>query len=573
MISKPNTTKLLSCVIALMSSKLIANPNNTDFIAPSMVNIPAGTFMMGSDTGKQREAPRHSVSLPNFQIGKYMVTVAEFRKFAEDTKFEPKQNCIDNMDRHWFGGYDKQKDQARWDKNRYQKSDYQPVTCVTFDDAVAYAKWLSDKTGVNYRLPTEQEWEYAARGNTTSRYFWGDDFNWTQACHYGNFADQSSEYFGNKLYGASYVGFIGHVNCDDGEPFNSIVGLYRPNPFGLYDMVGNVKQFVDTCYYDGYQARTEEEMDQANCEKTAFRGTIWHFTPESQTIRGGIKKSNNPNAILGFRLATDGHSNTIAPSTKQFEKQLITAQSERIATRPRIPTPAQMPILKKATGDMLELSWLASKDKTVVGYEIYQSKQAHAHRLAGFYQDHYEKIDRVPANQHTLKIKSQDPTVSFRVVAKTKDESSLPSRPAFIANHKPLTIPGRLELFNATKLENAHLRQRGATAEREALTYLVQYTGPEQIVTKAHFEVNVEKSGWYTLNYWGKRGGDGEFFKLWRGNKLLAKVNYTQEVDDKTSKRHRVFLEAGRYPIEMSVVRETPDRWYMVWLSFTEDNA
>ena len=266
--------------ILLLSAATVLPSWGQDHIVPPMVNIPTGKFMMGSESGTASAKPMHSVSIQAFQMGKYPVTVAEFRKFVEDTGFNPKANCKDHLGKRWLGG-PTDIGTARWDKHRYTNSDYLPVTCINLQDANAYADWLSDKTGIQYRLPTEQEWEYAAKANTTSRFFWGDDTTMTQACLYGNFADQSGEYIASKQYGASYVGFLEYANCDDGEAYNSIVGLYRPNPFGLYDMVGNVSQLLNTCYYaDGYKLRTKDEMDLSKCEFIAHRGNTWHYPPQ-----------------------------------------------------------------------------------------------------------------------------------------------------------------------------------------------------------------------------------------------------------------------------------------------------
>jgi formylglycine-generating enzyme required for sulfatase activity len=565
-ISKTTTKVLLICLGS------ISTIWSQEHISPPMVNIPPGSFMMGSDLGKSKEKPRHSVTLPAFQMGKYLVTVAEFKKFAIDTDFKPSKNCNDHLNENWMGPVGDEIT-ATWDNNRYVNSEYQPVTCVTWQDANDYANWLSDKTGIQYRLPTEQEWEYSVKANTTSRYFWGDDPNWTQVCSYGNFADHSGEYFASKEYGASYVGFIGHVNCDDGEAYNAIVGLYRPNPFGLFDMVGNVKQHLGQCYYSGYQTRSEEEMETANCEYTSIRGSIWHFSPALHTSRGRYKKTWTSGAVLGFRLATNGHSDLTKKtdkSTLAFETNLKMAQTQRLDNRPRLPTAPSGIQLTRIKNDSFKLSWLPNDDPEVIGYEIYQSNIPHAHFLGNFYQRYYDKTDTVSATTNSINVTLAKSGVSFRVVAKTANITSLPSKPAVFTEHKVFTIPGRINLFDSTRLENAHLRYREAKDDKPELYYLLKFTGPEQLVSKAEFNVDVKKSAWYTLNYRGKMGGKNDFFKLWRNNKLVGNISYDSDIDDKTSNRHKVFLEQGTYTLEMSVVRDTPDRWHMVWLEFSE---
>lgn len=544
-----------------------------DYIAPSMVNIPAGSFMMGNDLGKKNEKPRHSVSLTAFQMGKYPVTVIEFEKFAHDTGFRPKKNCNDTLSENWMGAAEEDIT-ATWDNHRYTNNEYQPVTCVTWQDANDYAKWLSNKTGVQYRLPTEQEWEYSVRANTSSKFFWGDDPNNTQACSYGNFGDQSSEYFASRQYGASYVGFIGHANCDDGEPYNAIVGLYRPNPFGLYDMVGNTLQILGQCYYPGYQAHSDKEMRVDKCEDVSMRGTIWHFVPDRHTLRSAYRKTRKPSAAIGFRLASDGHKEETEKSAVTFEARLKSAQKKHLVSRTKLlPIPNVTELIKNKNAPnnhTFELNWNVSKDLRITSFDIYKSANSFGHLLGGFYQQYYDKVATVPASSTSTLVDLPESGGSFRIVAVADNLTSLPSTPAVFVKSKSLDIPGRINMFETSNLENLHLKHRKAKGDKPELYYLVKYTGAEQLVSKAEFNIDVKKSVWYNLNYRGKIGSKGEFFKLWRDNQLIGKVSYDPKIDDKISKRHKVFLEKGNYTIEMNVVRETPDRWYMDWLEFTE---
>ena len=103
------------------------------------------------------------------------------------------------------------------------------MVCVSFEDAQAYIRWLNRKTGQHYRLPTEAEWEYAARAGTTTRRYWGDKPD--DACQYANVADQSAK----KVF----PGWAVH-HCDDGYVYTAPVGSFQRNRFGLHDMLGNV---------------------------------------------------------------------------------------------------------------------------------------------------------------------------------------------------------------------------------------------------------------------------------------------------------------------------------------------
>ncbi len=324
-------TKLVSILLLLSSPSFAA-----DYIAPPMVNIPAGSFTMGSDIGNKRVGPVHKVDITAFQLAKYHVTVNEFKKFVEDTSYEVPATCNDYIGENWMNGPDVE-GTASWQNNKHLFSDFQPVTCVRYIDAVAYANWLSEKTGKPYRLPTEQEWEYATKANTTSRFFWGDDPDLTQACEYGNFPDNYGEYFPNQQYGASYVGFWGYTKCNDYEPYTTLVGMYRANPFGLYDMVGNASDMTASCYMERYgvSGRNSQKIDQ--CEMIVHRGFGWHSPPKPHYEKWRIDKYT-PFDGVAFRLASDEVNDEIDVTTAEFEKQLAEAQSQRRLTRPIIPT-------------------------------------------------------------------------------------------------------------------------------------------------------------------------------------------------------------------------------------------
>lgn len=400
-----HSTANLSTTLILCYSGFIASVSAQDYIAPPMVNIPAGSFMMGTEGGDQATQPIHRVSVDAFQMSKYAVTVAEFSEFASDTGYTREANCNDHIDAEGLRG-PTYIGSGRWDKHRYSESKYQPVVCVTWQDANAYAEWLSQKTGQKYRLPTEQEWEYAAKANTTTRFFWGDDPKMTQACYYGNFADYTGEYTNNTEYQLSNVGWIEHLNCDDGEAYNAIVGLYRPNPFGLYDMLGNVSEFVSGCYNEsGYQVEDKESDGLTNCEYQVHRGGNWHYPAAPSSTRNRYKRDGwNVSANIGFRLAISGHGNVVHTSSVEFEASLKQAQIAHRANRTKLllaPKTVQLVPLKNGE---FTLSWSPSSDDRVTNYEIYQSKSGYAHFYSGYYKKHYNKLKTVPADQHHARV-------------------------------------------------------------------------------------------------------------------------------------------------------------------------
>ena len=169
---------------------------------PELVVVPAGTFMMGSHIGSPYEQPLRSVSLPSFAVGVHEVTFAQW------------DACVANGG---CGGY-RPDDEGRGRGKR-------PVANVDWGDAQLYLGWLSHCTGERYRLPTEAEWEYAARAGSRAEWHWGDD---GEQCSYANGADAAA-------------------SCDDGHVHTAPVGSYIANAWGLHDVLGNVQEWVQGC--------------------------------------------------------------------------------------------------------------------------------------------------------------------------------------------------------------------------------------------------------------------------------------------------------------------------------------
>ncbi|MCB1920250.1 MAG: SUMF1/EgtB/PvdO family nonheme iron enzyme [Candidatus Competibacteraceae bacterium] len=216
------------------------------FIEPEMVTITGGTFLMGSPTsevGRDSDEQQHSVTVASFAMGKYEVTFDEYDRFTEAT------------------GRTKPDDEG-WGRGR------RPVINVDWFDATAYAQWLSQQTGLAYRLPTEAEWEYAARAGTTTARYWGE--NPDLACGYANVADRTVL--------ETFPTWTIH-NCDDGYTYTAPVGSFTANRWGLYDMLGNVWEWTCSLYKNPYDG--EEQICNAN-NATSFRvlrGGSWDYVP------------------------------------------------------------------------------------------------------------------------------------------------------------------------------------------------------------------------------------------------------------------------------------------------------
>ncbi len=174
-----------------------------------------------------------------------------------------------------------------------------PVICVNWDDSQAYVQWLSRKTGKHYRLLSESEWEYAARAETTTAWYWGT--NEADQCRYANGADLSAK--------AQGVSVAGAVSCDDQYPRTSPVGSFRPNKFGLYDMAGNVGEWVEDCYQDTYRDTPTDGSAVESCmpkfhNARVMRGGAWNAIPA--WLRSASRDVEIPSTradSFGFRVA------------------------------------------------------------------------------------------------------------------------------------------------------------------------------------------------------------------------------------------------------------------------------
>ncbi len=241
------------------------------------VHIKAGSFQMGSSSGDKDEKPVHRVNIDyDFYIGKYEVTVGEFRKFIDATNHSVETNT--NGGCFIYDGKWKKESNANWDNPYFSQSENAPVVCVSHNDAKAYTNWLSQKSGKTYRLPTEAEWEYVARAGTTTKYSFGDSKN--NLSSYGWYKDNSN----NKTYE---------------------VGQKQPNPWGVYDMHGNVWEWCEDRYTDSYSntPRNGKDNNSGSQKKRVLRGGSWNSN--AGVLRSANRIGNFPDGSsvnYGFRV-------------------------------------------------------------------------------------------------------------------------------------------------------------------------------------------------------------------------------------------------------------------------------
>jgi len=270
-----------------------------------MAVIPAGRYLMGATPGEEeresladefrgRSEPQHGVTLRRFSIGRLEVTRGEYRAFVEATG-RPGGGCF-----VWARTRFEPDPLASWRNPGYAQDDAHPVTCVSWEDATAYTAWLGRRTGRNYRLPTEAEWEYAARAGTGTVRFWGDDAR--LSCEYANGADAAAA---AQIPGAEDWPTAA---CDDRHAYTAPAGSYRPNAFGLHDMQGNVEEWTQDCWNANYAAtpRDGSAATAGDCSQRAVRGGSWEDGPVGLRVAYRV---GSPASVRvhrrGFRVAAD----------------------------------------------------------------------------------------------------------------------------------------------------------------------------------------------------------------------------------------------------------------------------
>jgi len=264
---------------------------------PEMVVVPAGSFVMGSSAAETTregipdvlvawERPQHRVTISRaFALSKYPVTQGEFAAFVGDTGYDPAECYLYRNNKLEFDR------SGNWRNPGFEQSEDHPVVCVSYEDAKRYVSWLNEKVGRvlpvstqgdgPYRLPSEAEWEYAARAGTTSARWWGEDIG------------------------------SGHANChgcgsqwDGKQP--SPVASFRPNPFGLFDVLGNVFQWTEDCGHWSYVGArdTGEAWPAGDCGNRVARGGSW--VSSSKFVRSANRQQFSYKKRMsdaGFRLA------------------------------------------------------------------------------------------------------------------------------------------------------------------------------------------------------------------------------------------------------------------------------
>ena len=286
-----------------------------------MVRVPAGTFTMGTSAAQDDQQnlpsdyqswskPQHTVTVSSFLMAKTPVTRGQYAQFVSATGgtggssgcYGPQ--IVQQNGQQWENWV---KDPSlTWQNPGFSQTDDDPVVCVSYNDAIAYIAWLNTRTGETYRLPTEAEWEYAARGkaNQSAAHYWGDDV--TLACQYANVA--GSDFATAYQINSSTDGIF---SCSDGFSYTAPVAKFSANDYGLYDMLGNVWQWTADCWNADYtNAPTDgSAATSGTCDLHVVRGGSW--SSSTWFVQSGYRNGNGSgdrDTFNGFRLVkSDTH--------------------------------------------------------------------------------------------------------------------------------------------------------------------------------------------------------------------------------------------------------------------------
>lgn len=240
--ARGHTVRLKLSPMVVVTGEIFRDRLKSGGSAPEMIVIPAGTFTMGDATGFVSEQPAREISLTQpFALSVNEVTIAEFETYGQAQRKELPYRLVESPK-------------------------IEPIRYVSWDRAQAYVDWLSEQTGEKYRLPSEAEWEYAARAGGSGSYFFGEDA--LRLCEFANIADRSTK----EIYRLWDV-----VACTDGYRKIAPVGMLGANPFGLHDIYGNVSEWVAECGMPSYESAPTDgsRVKGYNCDTHGHRGGSW----------------------------------------------------------------------------------------------------------------------------------------------------------------------------------------------------------------------------------------------------------------------------------------------------------
>jgi formylglycine-generating enzyme required for sulfatase activity len=282
-------------VLFLFTAHMSVKAENVFTELNDMVFVKGGCFKMG-DVFRDipsSEKPVHEVCVDDFYMSKYEVTVGEFRQFVDETGYRTEAENQDGC-HSWVGdGREEKIRDHNWSNTGFPQTEKDPVVCISWNDAFNYIQWMNKEEGRTYRLPSEAEWEYAARsGGREYQYSWG---NGEPA---GNVADETAK---KELSGLSiWEGY------HDGYAYTAPVGSFTPNDVGIYDMSGNVYEWIADWHVQDYYKHAPKNNPTGGVKGIykILRGGAWDLQPDTARTTSRYWNMAGARAVcMGFRLA------------------------------------------------------------------------------------------------------------------------------------------------------------------------------------------------------------------------------------------------------------------------------
>ena len=486
----------------------------------------------------------------DIHMGKYEVTVAEFNRFIQATGYQVPQKCMLFSSTKWP---DPEKP-GSWDDAELIGDPYRPVVCIGNEGAIAYAEWLAKTTGKSYRLPELNEWRYAASEGKKSRFAFGEDYHQTQICDFENVEDYANV-AGLKLH--HNVRYESSANCNDGAIYHTVVGMYRPNKFGLHDMIGNVRELLQTCH----QA---DEKEPSKCKEYALGGEAWHWQARGVANPDWVAHDFY-GSIEGFRLVLDSKAPVQQSSeTTRFVKNLARAQQkaqeshQALKSLPLSPTGLTVQLLKN---NKTALTWQPSAGENI-SYSVYRS-----------YIDPEGKLSRKPKKiaqgltqtTFTDQLPGQG-AVSYTVFAHSSAGESMASNEAFAGIHKTFTLGERIEAEQYQAKRHTWIRDREQENSIGFSDNEGHYPSGQMPFLPAWLKFNFssDHAGAATLKM-RIRSEDNAEFDIWQGHHLVARLS-SDKSDDFREITTEVSLIDGEHPLEIRAANQT---WLLIdWFEF-----
>lgn len=530
--------KILSIVVAMSCTQALANSQTSTYFEPPTASIPAGSFMAKDHANDGQ----YKVNVLPFQMAKYELTVAEFRKFVEDTGYQAPTNCMHEIGPRWFGTGEKD---GSWDNNFFNLSEYHPVVCIGTKGAEDYAKWLSEKTGKQYRLMSEAQWLYVMRTGGYDEYIFENGKKRHQVCEIANLADQHANAMTDKVYKAPYTSVYTIEDCNDKEILSSTVGLYKADKYGVHDLLGNIQEVVADCYVDGKQRFPQGggPVTQENCTSRIAKGSSWHWEVPDLDRRAEMADDFIA-AIEGFRLVLDtkGKALPAQAGSDQFVTGLAKAQMQAKVVHAQIADyPSQVSELSlKDKGRKVALTWQHQQGVVGTTYKVTRldlvsnEEQVIAEGVTGL-----KYVDTNPS-----KYKAR-----YKVTAQIGEREGLASNTADSNAVYTHTLPTRIQAEAFSQGTKVSVRNSSLEPKHDLVFANMRNTS-------ADYQVEVTKAGKYTLEPRVFHNGDKQTFSVLLNGKLLKDITTTGENGWQTVSAVPVTLPKGTHTLTIKPVGE-----------------